>query len=266
MSGNFAQFFELLDGFFFLAAAPKDVGVIGQGLHLALGAGGLAGEFFGLLFVAELQVELRLALAGHFAGLGDLFFELVGVFVRCGLAGEEFGLVLVNGFDAAIKWFHGVGLGLFGFLVVLFPGEGVFPSLGSGFEFHVLEALLDGVELGQCLGAFLRLAKRVMRRADSGQALGLFLRDGGWIEVNRLRGADDFLPHLVAQQGLEQAHPAVAGAAALAVLGGRVRLGQGVVFRVARQLDHVAGERDGVVGPAKVVEVADEPFVVVGEV
>ena len=35
---------------------------------------------------------------------------------------------------------------------------------------------------------------------------------------------------------------------------------------MARQLDHVSGERHGVVGTAKVVEVAREPLVVVGEV
>ena len=226
----------------------------------------MAGKFFGLLFVADFQVKLRLVLARHLAGFADLFFEFVGVFVHHGLAGEEFGEVLVEGLDAAIKWFHGIGLGLFGFLVVLFRGEGVLPGLGLGLEFHVLEALLEFVKLGQGLGAFLRLAKREMRRADGGQALGLFLRDGGWLEVNRLRGADDLLPHLVAQQGLEQAHAAVAGAATLAVLGGLARLGQGVVFRVARQLDHVSGERRGVVGTTKVVEVAREPLVVVGEV
>ena len=35
---------------------------------------------------------------------------------------------------------------------------------------------------------------------------------------------------------------------------------------MARQLDHVSGERHGIVGTAKVVEVAREPLVVVGEV
>ena len=70
---------------------------------------------------------------------------------------------------------------------VAIRGEGFFLGLGFGLEFLVLEVLLEFVELGQRSGAFLRLAKRVMRRADGGQALGLFLRNGGWLEVNGQR-------------------------------------------------------------------------------
>ena len=102
MRGDLAQFFELLDSLLFPTAAPEDICVVGQRLYLALGPGGLTGEFYGLLVVANLQVELRLAFTRHFAGFVDLFFELVAVLVRGGLAGEEFGSELVDGLDAAI--------------------------------------------------------------------------------------------------------------------------------------------------------------------
>ena len=187
MRGNVAQFFELLDGFLFPAAAPEDIDVVGQGLHLALGAGGLAGEFFRLLFVADLQVELRLALARHLAGFGDLFFELVGVFVRCGLVGEQLSLVLANRFNAAVERLHRAHHGFVGVVVVFIYRAGRLFGLGPGLEFHFLQALLEFVELGQGLGTFFRLAKRVMGHADGGQALGLFLRNCGRLKVNRLR-------------------------------------------------------------------------------
>ena len=138
--GNVAQFFELLDGFLFLAAAPEDIDVVGQGLHLTLGAGGLAGKFFGLLFVADLQVELRLALARHLAGFGDLFFELVSVFVRCSLVGEQLSLVLANSFNTAVERFHRASAMAFVGVVVVFiyRSEAVLFGLGPGLEFHFL--------------------------------------------------------------------------------------------------------------------------------
>ena len=180
--------------------------------------------------------------------------------------GEQLSLVLANSFNTLVERFHRAHHGFVGVVVVFICRAGRLFGLGPGLEFHFLQALLEFVELGQGLGTFFRLAKRVMGHADGGQALGLFLRNCGRLKVNRLRGADDLIPHLVAKQSFKQAHTAVTGASALPVLGRRVRLGQSVVFRVARQLDHVSGERRGVVGTTKVVEVAREPLVVVGEV
>ena len=54
------------------------------------------------------------------------------------------------------------------------------------------------VEPSQDLGAFFSFAKRVTRHADGGQALGLLIGDGGFLEIDGLRGTDDFVPHLVA--------------------------------------------------------------------
>ena len=162
---------------------PEDVCVVGQRLYLTVGFGGLAGKFCRLFFVANLQVKLRLAFAGDAAGFTDLFLEGVLVFIGDRLIGEEFGHVLIDGLEAAVELVHRVDHGLVDVVVVFLFLTGLLLGLGSGLEFQFLEPGGDVVELGQDLGAFIRLAKRVVGGPDGGQALGLFLGDGGFLEV-----------------------------------------------------------------------------------
>ena len=138
---------------------PEYVGVIGQRLHLPGGLGGLAGQFFGLFFVADFQVELGLSLAGDAAGFADLFLEGVLVVIGNRLIGEEFGLVLVDRLEATVELVHRVNHGLVDVVVVFLFLACLLLGLGSGLEFQFLESGGDVVELGQGLGTFLRLAK-----------------------------------------------------------------------------------------------------------
>ena len=138
---------------------PEDVGVVGQRLYLTGGFGGLAGKFCRLFFVADFQVELGLAFAGDAAGFADLFLEGVLIVIGDRLIGEEFGLVLVDGLEAAVELVHRVDHGFVDVVVVFLFFTRLFLGPGSGLEFQFLEAGDDVVELGQGLGTFLRLAK-----------------------------------------------------------------------------------------------------------
>ena len=123
---------------------------------------------------------------------------------------------------------HALGLGL---------GQGLLE--GEALDLEGLPVPEVGVGLGEAV-------------RPVGAVLGLV----GDVEVVRVRELDERLPLLIERERLEQAAAAVVGAAVV----------QGVVVRVARQLDHVLRQRDGLLDAGVVAQAAGEPLVVVGEV
>ena len=96
-----------------------------------------------------------------------------------------------------------------------------------------------------------------MSAAKVPQTLDLFLCIVRRLKVRRVAERDHLVPHFVSRQCLEQTHASVVGAAAAT---------ERVVFGVPRQLDHVLGQIDRIVHSTDIVQVANQPFVVVSEI
>ena len=85
------------------------------------------------------------------------------------------------------------------------------------------------------------------------QALHLFGRIVGRIQIGRFAKCDQLVPQFVSRKDFEQSHAAVRSAAT----------GQRVMLRVARNLNEVSGERQRLTDAANVAQIADQPLIVV---
>ena len=97
-----------------------------------------------------------------------------------------------------------------------------------------------------------------MGDAQRAPADDLLFREARRLEIHGVAQGDQLVRLLVLLEHLEQTRSPVRCTSAAFL--------QRVVLRVPRQLDHVLGQRDGVVDPTDMDEVANQPLVVVREV
>ena len=104
----------------------------------------------------------------------------------------------------------------------------------------------------------LRVLPANIGHAQVPQSLHLLFLELGRRQVVRPRKLDQLAPELKPVEYLEET--------ATAVLGARPPLGERVVFRMPRKLDHVPGQAGCLADPADIHQVANEPLIVVREV